>query len=239
MDSLNKYIQTAIYGGYPRQTRCLVDDTIEKIKEIIAFNNKAVYSDLIYNCVPSTFSSTDFYTLEILRAIRFWGFNFELYQGEAIMPFITDLVGTMSFRKDKIWKIYDKTNHFSCEFRIDEQGLTKNIYVLFFKRLKQHQGNYYQFKHFIINQIKPIFFDFLQYYQIMGRAIYSSNSEIRFSEKEDWRLKKRVWDGIDGQLYEVSGLKYIYLKMGFQLGEKVDPSLDPSKDYVVLLNSSI
>ena len=73
----------------------------------------------------------------------------------------------------------------------------------------------------------------------MGRAIYSTNSEIKNTSKPDWRLKQKAWKLTDGALLTVSGLKYLYLKMGFELGELVDPSLDPQKDYVVLLNKNI
>lgn len=238
MDTLSYYINEAIYGTRHNSLGS-IDESFIRIKEIVAFNHRAIYSDLKYELDPSSFSSTDFYTLEILRAIRFWGFDFDLYLGEAYMPFITDFSGTIDYRKDKIWKIYDKQKHFTCEFRIDSDNLKTNVYVLFFKRPAALQGNFYEFKHFIINQIKLIFFDFLQYDSIMGRAIYSSNSQIKNTAKGDWRLRQKVWKVSDDNSLSVSGLKYLYLKMGFQLGELVDPSLDSQKDYVVLLNKNI
>lgn len=238
MDLITKYINEAVYGT-SLGSFSTIDDSLIKIKEIISYNHRALYSELKYVKNPSSFDTNDYYTLEILRAIRFWGFNFDLFYGEAYMPFIKDFSGTIDYRKDKIWKIYDKEKQFTCEFRIDSDGTKKNVYVLFFKRPHQIQGNYYEFKHFIIYQIKLIFFDFLQYNSIMGRAIYSSNSEIKNTGKGDWRLKPKVWKVSDDNLLRVTGLKYLYLKMGFQLGELVDPSLDPKKDYVVLLNKNI
>jgi hypothetical protein len=73
----------------------------------------------------------------------------------------------------------------------------------------------------------------------MGRAIYSTNSQIKNTQRGDWRLKEKNWKNNQGNTFKVSGLKFLYLKMGFQLGELVDPSLDPQKDYIVLPNQNI
>ena len=238
MDTLTSIINQAIYG-YSRKNDFNNNSIFDLIQEILEFNNRAVYSDLIYEPNPCTFSTKDFYSLELLRAIRFWHFNFDLFSGKALMPYYADLTGTLSYYEDKIWKIYDRDHQFTCEFRIDSKKDKKYIYVLFFKRPKQLQGNYYEFKNFIINRLKPIFFDFLQYDSIMGRAIYSTNSQIKNTQRGDWRLKEKNWKNNQGNTFKVSGLKFLYLKMGFQLGELVDPSLDPQKDYIVLPNQNI
>jgi len=237
--NISRIYNEALYGDKILPSSCFVSDEINKIKEIVEFNYRGIYSDLKYNTHECNFNSDDFNTLEILRAIRFWGFPFKLYSGYAYMPFYPDLSGNISYRKDSIFKISDDFKGLSCELRVDLEKNCKICYVLFFKRTKELQGNYFEFKHFIINQIKPIFFDFLQYKSITGRAIYSTNSEIKNIAKPDWRLKEKVWKLKDGTELKVSGLKYLYLKMGFELGELVDPSLDPHKDYVVLLNKNI
>ena len=237
--NLNNIIQTAIYGGYSDFTCDPVAQEIRNIKERVETNLNCTYSELKYDVFPSDFSSSDNITLDILRAIRFWGFNLKLYSGLAYMPYYPDIRSKITYRKDRIWKIYDSEKGFSCEFRVDTQKNKNYCYVLFFKRIKEQQGNFYEFKHFVINQIKPIFLDFLQYDYLIGRAIYSTNSEIRHNEKSDWRLLSKSWTGNDGVVYEVSGLKYLYLKMGFVLGELVDTSLDPQRDYVILLKENI
>ena len=236
---LNNIIQKAIYGGYSDFSCDPVAQEIRNIKERVETNLNCIYSELIYDLSPIDFSSSDNITLDILRAIRFWGFNLRLYSGLAYMPYYPDIRSKITYRKDRIWKIYDSEKGFSCEFRVDTQKNKTSCYVLFFKRIKEQQGNFYEFKHFVINQIKPIFLDFLEYDYLIGRAIYSTNSEIRHNEKSDWRLLSRSWTGNDGVVYEVSGLKYLYLKMGFVLGELVDTSLDPQRDYVILLKENI
>jgi len=237
--SLNNIIQKAIYAGYSDQSCDPVAQEIRNIKDRVETNLNCIYSELKYDTSPSDFSTTDNITLDILRAIRFWGFNLNLYTGLAYMPYYPDLISKITYRKDKIWKLYDSEKGFSCEFRVDTQRNKTSCYVLFFKRIKEQQGNFYEFKHFVINQIKPIFLDFLQYDYLIGRAIYSTNSEIRHNKNSDWRLSSKRWTGDDGVLHEVSGLKYLYLKMGFVLGELVDPSLHAQRDYVILLKENI
>ena len=239
MLNISKIYNDALYAGRSIESFDYVSDEINRIKDIVEFNYRGIYSDLKYNAHECAFSSDDNNTLELLRGIRFWGFPFKLYSGYAYMPYYSDFSGNIKYKKDSIFKITDENKGFSCELRIDFNKNNKVCYVLFFKRTKDLQGNYFEFKHFIINQIKPLFFDFLQFKSIMGRAIYSTNSEIKNIAKPDWRLKQKIWKLTDGTILKVSGLKYLYLKMGFQLGELVDPSIDPEKDYVVLLNENI
>lgn len=240
MDTLSQTINEALYGqGFFRGHDALFEIQ-DRIGDILKFNSKCIYSDLKYSPSISTFDSNDFLTLEILRAIRFWGFPLSLHEGWAYMPFYSDLDYTLNYRKDKIWKLTDLENGFTCEFRLDKSGVNYQVYILFFKQEVLRQGNFYAFKSFVLNKIKPVFFDFLQYSSLLGRAIYSTNSEIRFSRQGDWRLYERIWtDPSSGLEYKVSGLKYLYLKMGFQLGELVDPALEPQKDYIVLINKNI
>jgi len=238
VDSLQRIINLA-FNGATDTHESFIDSKLSKIREIVHFNNKCIYSDLVYEKSPADFTTNDFQTLEILRGIRFWQFPFKLFKGYALMPFYSDFSGKINYRKDQIWKIEDPGLGFTCEFRIDSNGTYKNVYVLFFKRSVELQGNYYQFKNFVTYQIKSLFFDFLQYKSILGRAIFSTNSEIRLNNNGDWRLKEKIWNDGKGNSYKVTGLKYLYLKMGFELGELVDPSLEAQKDYVVLLNKNI
>jgi hypothetical protein len=72
--------------------------------------------------------------------------------------------------------------------------------------------------------MRPLLFDHAGYRFMMGKAVWSTNSEIRFTHRGDFRKRQRKWDG-----KAVSGLKYLYLKMGFRgLPD------DPSGNYVVL-----
>lgn len=239
MDLIAKTINEALYGKHFQEGNNACSEIQERVSDIIKFNSKCIYSELKYAPNISSFDSDSFFTLEILRAIRFWGFPISVHEGWAYMPYFSDLEYTLKYRKDKIWKLTDLDNGFTCELRIDKSGSKYQVYILFFKQEILRQGNYYSFKRFVLDKIKPIFFDFLQYSSILGRAIYSTNSEIRFTKNGDWRLYERVWtDPYSGLKYKVSGLKYLYLRMGFQLGELVDPSLDPQKDYVVLLNKN-
>jgi hypothetical protein len=237
--NLNNIIRTAEYGGFSDFSTDPVAHEINNIKHRVETNLKCTYSELKYEASPCDFSNSDNITLDILRAIRFWGFNLKLYNGVALMPYYPDIKSKITYRQDRIWKICDPEKGFSCEFRIDTSKNKISCYVLFLKRIKEQQGNFYEFKHFVINQIKLIFLDFLQYEYLIGRAIYSTNSEIRNETKGDWRLLSKIWIGNDGVVYEVSGLKYLYLKMGFVLGELIDPSLDAQRDYVILLKDNI
>lgn len=146
----------------------------------------------------------------LIRGMRNLSLPYDVYAGHALMEQVTYQM-EIYHRKDPIFKIHDPESGFSMEYRPDSLFGSKSAYVLFFKREKEKQGNYFEFKKFIKSQISPLLFTEAGYEYILGKAIWSSNSEIRFSHKGDWRTKKRLWNG-----KEVTGLQYAYLLMGFR-----------------------
>ena len=168
-----------------------------------------IYTDLEYQKTPLFVGQSEEGDL-LLKGLNKLGLFFEVYCGHALMEQATyDL--NIIHRKDPIFKIYDPRSGFSMEYRPDVLYGSKSAYVLFFKREKEKQGNYFEFKKFIKDEISPLLFNEADYQYILGKAIWASNSEIRYTHKGDWRTKRREWKG-----KEVSGLQLAYLLMGFR-----------------------
>ncbi|NDD03582.1 MAG: hypothetical protein EB078_01635 [Proteobacteria bacterium] len=192
-----------------------------KIAEKLNSEN-TLYSELIYKEGALTIGESALGD-KLMTGLKELGLPFAVYEGEALMERLDYNLQTF-YRKDPIFKIRDEGRGFSMEFRDSSLYGDKAAYVLFFRRDKEVQGNFYEFKRFVLNQMRPLLFDHAGYGFIMGKAVWSSNSEIRFTHRGDFRKRQRKWEGKN-----VSGLKYLYLKMGFR--ELPD---DPSGDYVVL-----
>ena len=186
-----------------------------------------LYTDLEYQKTPLSEGQSNEGDL-LIKGLKRLGLSFEVYCGHALMEQATyDL--NIIHRKDPIFKIYDPRSGFSVEYRPDVLYGCKCAYILFFKRTKDKQGNYYEFKKFIKHEISPLLFQEGNCEYILGKAVWSSNSEIRYIHTGDWRTKRRVWNG-----KEVSGLQYAYLLMGF----KFLPS-DPTGQILVLPKEKI
>lgn len=183
---------------------------VQQIKYAEKLNQEnTTYHSLEYQEVPLPEGQSQEGDL-LIRGLRNLGLPYEVFSGHALMEQVTFQMEIYQ-RKDPIFKIYDPESGFSIEYRPDALFGSKSAYVLFFKRDKDKQGNYFEFKKFIKKEISPLFFQEAEYEYIFGRAIWSSNSEIRFTHKGDWRTKKRLWNG-----KEVTGLQYAYLLMGFR-----------------------
>jgi hypothetical protein len=160
---------------------------------------------------------------KLIRGLVQLGLPFDVYMGEALMERL-DYNLESYYRKDPIFKIRDEKTGFSMEFRDSTLFGEKSAYVLFFKRDKNKQGNFYEFKKFVLNQMRPLLFNHAGYQYMMGKAVWSANSQIKEAPRGDFRKKQRKWRG-----KSVSGLKYLYLVMGF-----MDLPDSSSSDYVVL-----
>jgi hypothetical protein len=196
---------------------------LQQIKYVDKINQEnTTYLSLEYQQTPLSRGQSQEGDI-LIRGLRNLDLPYVVYSGHALMEQVTYQM-EIYHRKDLIYKVFDPNSGFSIEYRPDVLFGSKSAYVLFFKREKEKQGNYFEFKKFIKDEISPLLFNEADYEYILGKAIWSSNSEIRFSHKGDWRTKKRYWNG-----QEVTGLQYAYLLMGF----RPLPS-DPTGEILVL-----
>ena len=113
------------------------------------------------------------------------------------------------------------------------------FYVVFFERDTLLQGNFYEAKKFIHGPLSRIFFDALGFDSLMGKAVWSSNSEVRNSKarETDWRDSKRTaYYESRNKKVPVSGLQKFYLLCGFVFLNQIIGNNWDSKDQMVLLN---
>lgn len=181
------------------------------------------YSELVYKKEVLTMGQSVLGD-KLIKGLNQLGLPFDVYMGEALMERL-DYNLESYYRKDPIFKVRDEKTGLSMEFRDTTLFGERSAYVLFFKRDKNQQGNFYEFKKFVLNQMKPLLFNYVGYQYMMGKAVWSANSQIKEGPRGDFRKKQRIWHG-----KSVSGLKYLYLVMGFK-----DLPDDSSDDYVVLI----
>jgi hypothetical protein len=211
MEMIRRSEINSIIGKIDRETLFTAfSPLVQQIKYAEKLNHENLtYLSLEYQETPLLEGQSEEGDL-LIRGLRNLCLPYDVYSGHALMEQVTFQMD-IYHRKDPIFKIQDPEGGFSVEYRPDTLFGSKSAYVLFFKRDKNRQGNYFEFKKFIKQEISPLLFQEANYEYIFGKAIWSSNSEIRFSHKGDWRTKKRLWNG-----KEVTGLQYAYLLMGFR-----------------------
>jgi hypothetical protein len=178
--------------------------TVEKIN-----SNHTTYAELKYDNKQLN-KGDSVVGDKLLCGLKLMGLKYEVFSGSAIKERLNYNM-EIYLTKDPIFKIISYDTGFSMEYRPDVLYGEKSAYILFFKRDINKQGNFFEFKKFILQHMKPLLFEHCDYRFIAGKAIWSSNSEIRYTHKGDWRTKRRKWNG-----QEVSGLQFAYLLMGFR-----------------------
>ena len=109
------------------------------------------------------------------------------------------------------------------------------IHVLLLKRETNRQGSFFAIKRMIVAELWQRVFVPAGAGCLYGRAVWSSNSEIRNSgQGDDWR-KRSCYVGVNRQLksIRINGLTLFYLRMGFLPFELIVPNTPP--EFVCLI----
>ena len=207
---------------------------IQELQNILAVNSETTFSRLEY-CKEEV-SEVD---NEIVKAVKCENREFKVYKGKGYIPRINLKTKDQYFEERDLIKIRDDKNGFTFQFSINLQQEAKHIYVVFLERDTLLQGNFYEVKKFIHGPLSRIFFDVLGFDSLMGKAVWSSNSEVRNSKarETDWRDSKRTaYYESRNKKVPVTGLQKFYLLCGFVFLNQIIGNNCDSKDQMVLLN---
>jgi hypothetical protein len=162
---------------------------IKELQNIIAVNNETTFSKLEYRNEELSEDSN-----EIVKAVKSENREFKVFKGKGFIPRINLKTKDQYFEERDLIKIRDDKNGFTFQFSRNLQQEAKHIYVVFLERDTLLQGNFYEAKKFIHGPLSRIFFDALGFDSLMGKAVWSSNSEVRNSKARDtdWRDSKRT-----------------------------------------------
>jgi hypothetical protein len=207
---------------------------IKELQNIIAVNNETTFSKLEYRNEELSEDSN-----EIVKAVKSENREFKVFKGKGFIPRINLKTKDQYFEERDLIKIRDDKNGFTFQFSINLQQEAKHIYVVFLERDTLLQGNFYEAKKFIHGPLSRIFFDALGFDSLMGKAVWSSNSEVRNSKARDtdWRDSKRTaYYKCRDKKVPVTGLQKFYLLCGFVFLNQLIGNNPESKDQMVLLN---
>jgi hypothetical protein len=207
---------------------------IKELQNIIAVNNETTFSKLEYRNEELSEDSN-----EIVKAVKSENREFKVFKGKGFIPRINLKTKDQYFEERDLIKIRDDKNGFTFQFSINLQQEAKHIYVVFLERDTLLQGNFYEAKKFIHGPLSRIFFDALGFDSLMGKAVWSSNSEVRNSKARDtdWRDSKRpAYYKCRDKKVPVTGLQKFYLLCGFVFLNQLIGNNPESKDQMVLLN---
>jgi hypothetical protein len=142
---------------------------------------------------------------------------------------------------EEVFEIRNIKSGFRLQFRIIEKtSFAPVIHILFLIRETIHQGSFFAIKRMLVNELWGNVFEPAGFAYLFGRAVWSSNSEIRHAckDSEDWRKVIR-YVGLDEDLEPIliPSLRLFYHRLGFiQLSSFQE---DLGDDYVALLSRSL
>jgi hypothetical protein len=183
----------------------------------------------------------NFFVLKILKSLSKSRLNdYQLHCGKAIYIRYTgrNLCFEEEFSKE-VYELRNKKEGFSLQFRIIEETDFGRpaLHVLFLIRETDRQGSFFAIKRMLVEDLwqqvlVPSGFAFLY-----GRAIWSSNSEIRYAgpSSKDWR-KELSYVGLNDKLEPIliPALRLLYYRLGFVQMGVLDDSF--TSEYVALLS---
>lgn len=209
---------------------------IEELDEIIKVNSGMIFSKMEYGTQELNANSGN----EIVKAIKKENEDYKVYKGKGYIPRISIKTKEKYFDERDLFKIRDAKNGFTFQFSLMSHGEARHIYVVFLEKDTHLQGNFFEVKRFINGPISRIFFDSLGFDSLMGRAVWSSNSEVRNSSKRetDWRDSKKIalYGASRKREFPLTGLQKFYLLCGFVFLNQLIGNDPDSKDQMVLLN---
>lgn len=178
--------------------------------------------------------------LKILKASELK--EYTLHQGRAFYTFYSgsNLMNETE-RHSIVFEFRNVESGLSLQFDFAESDKQSDflIHVLWLKRETNHQGSFFAIKRMIVAELWQRVFVPAGAGCLYGRAVWSSNSEIRHSgQGDDWR-KRSCYVGVNRQLksIRINGLALFYLRMGFLPFELIVPNA-PS-EFLCLISPSL
>ena len=209
---------------------------IQEFDEMMKINNGMIFSKMEYDENELNAESGN----EVVDAIKKENDDFKVYKGKGFIPRVCLRTKGKYFDERELFKLRDDKNGFTFQFSLMKHEEARHIYVVFLEKDTHLQGNFYEAKRFIQGPLSRIFFDTLGFDSLMGRAVWSSNSEVRNSRKRetDWRDSKRValYGGTRKRHFPLTGLQKFYLLCGFVFLNQIIGNDPSTRDQMVLLN---
>ena len=142
---------------------------------------------------------------------------------------------------EEVFEIRNIKSGFRLQFRIIEKtAYGPALHILFLIRETSQQGSFFVIKRMLVDELWEKVFEPMGFAYLFGRAVWSSNSEIRHSAKgsEDWRTVLR-YVGLDENLEPIliPSLRLFYHRLGFIQFSSLER--DVGDDYVALLSRSV
>jgi hypothetical protein len=144
-------------------------------------------------------------------------------------------------RSEEVYELRNKKEGFRLQFRIIEETDFGQpaLHVLFLIRETDRQGSFFEIKRMLVEELWRQVLELSGFAFLYGRAIWSSNWEIRYSGlvSKDWR-KELSYVGLDDNLEPIliPALRLLYYRLGFVQMGVLDDSFIP--EYVALLSST-
>jgi hypothetical protein len=167
--------------------------------------------------------------------------NYKLHCGKA---FYTVYTGS-NFSSEKeisedVFEIRNKQDGLKLQFRIiGESVFGSAIHVLFLIRETKHQGSFFEIKRMLVEELWKQVLEVAGFAFLYGRAILSSNSEIRHNcpRANDWR-ESLCYVGLNDELEPIliPGIRLFYYRLGFVQMRLFSDEF--SHEYVALLSAS-
>ena len=168
--------------------------------------------------------------------------NYSLHTGQA---FSIRYYGTsLQFEEEvseEVFELRNKKEGFRLQFHIIENtAFGTAIHILFLIRETIQQGSFFAIKRMLVNELWQKVFEPAGFAYLFGRAVWSSNSEIRHAGKdsEDWRKVIR-YVGLDEDLEPIliPSLRLFYHRIGFI--QLCSFQRGVGDDYVALISRSV
>jgi hypothetical protein len=142
---------------------------------------------------------------------------------------------------EEVYELRNKKEGFRLQFRIIEETDFGRpaLHVLFLIRETDRQGSFFEIKRMLVEELWRQVLELSGFAFLYGRAIWSSNSEIRYAGlvSKDWR-KELSYVGLDDNLEPIliPALRLLYYRLGFVQMGVLDDSF--TSEYVALLSST-
>jgi hypothetical protein len=182
------------------------------------------------------------FVAKILKALRKSGIRcYSVHCGKAFsIRYFGPSLQYEEVHSEEVFEIRNKEG-FRLQFRIIEKtAFGPALHILFLIRETSQQGSFFAIKRMLVNEPWEKVFEPMGFAYLFGRAVWSSNSEIRHSGKgcEDWRKVLR-YVGLDEDLEPIliPSLRLFYHRLGFIQFSSLQR--DVGDDYVALLSRSV
>jgi hypothetical protein len=179
---------------------------------------------------------------KILKALNKSGIRgYSLHCGKALsIRYFGPSLQYEEVHSEEVLEIRNKEG-FRLQFRIIEKtAFGPALHILFLIRETSQQGSFFAIKRMLVGELWEKVFEPMGFAYLFGRAVWSSNSEIRHSGKgcEDWRKVLR-YVGLDEDLEPIliPSLRLFYHRLGFIQFSSLQR--DVGDDYVALLSRSV